>query len=60
MEYHQHEQNSCYFSSLDSGLKASNQLAASNAIETRIYSLLTYKIRDRVMFRYAILAGKKN
>ena len=59
MGYQQHDQTSCFFGSLASSLKAPNQLAAANAITTRIYSSLMGEILVRWMFSDAIMTDQK-
>ena len=53
--YHQHDQNSCFFSSLASALKAPNWFFAANEITTRISSSLTYATLDIIEFANAIM-----
>ena len=55
MAYQQHDQNICCFNYLASALKASNEFSAENTIATRISSLLTGKILNRIEFSNAII-----
>ena len=53
-----HDQNSSFFSRLDSSFKYSNELVPANAIATRIYVSLTDEIAAIIKFANSILSDQ--